>query len=233
MQTGENLYVKNLDDTVNEDALRDLFSPFGTVKRFALARSLSLTFTSVHIARDENKRSRGFGFVAFNTQEEATKAVTELNSTKHAQLQLTCIGKFFSSKPLYVARHQSKEERRQHLQLQFSMRANQTMQPYGMYPMMMPGGMGPMGGMAGMPMGNMGAMPQMQSYPGGYPNRRPPMMQSQQRNFPPQQPQFRPNNMTMPRPRPTAAAARPGYAAGPSAAAVAARAPRAAMRSVS
>jgi len=112
------------------------------------------------------------------------------------------------------------------------MRANQTMQPYGMYPMMMPGGMGPMAGMGGMPMGNMGGMPQMQSYPGGYPNRRPPMMQSQQRNFPPQQPQFRPNNMNMPRPRPTAAAAgRPGYAAGPSAAAVAARPPRPAMRS--
>ena len=48
----------------------------------------------------ENGRSKGFGFVCFNTPEEASKAVAELN------------GKVIGNKPLYVAMAQRKEERR-------------------------------------------------------------------------------------------------------------------------
>ena len=72
---------------------------------------------------DSTGRSRGFGFVSFNTQEEATKAVTELN------------GKFLSTKPLYVAKFQRREDRRQQLQIQHMNLRQQQMPAYGMtYP---------------------------------------------------------------------------------------------------
>jgi polyadenylate-binding protein len=60
---GVNLYVKNLDEDVNEDALRDAFAVQGTI-------------TSVRIMRDAaTGNSKGFGFVCYSSPEEATKAV--------------------------------------------------------------------------------------------------------------------------------------------------------------
>ncbi|KAF9601690.1 hypothetical protein IFM89_022110 [Coptis chinensis] len=92
---GANLYVKNLDDDVSDDKLRELFSEFGTI-------------TSCKVMRDPNGISRGSGFVAFSTPEEATRALTEMN------------GKMVGSKPLYVALAQRKEDRKARLQAQFS-----------------------------------------------------------------------------------------------------------------
>ncbi|XP_012489184.1 polyadenylate-binding protein 2 isoform X2 [Gossypium raimondii] len=88
---GLNLYVKNLDDSINDDKLRELFSEFGTV-------------TSCKVMLDPNGISRGSGFVAFSTAEEASQALMEMN------------GKMVVSKPLYVAVAQRKEERRARLQ---------------------------------------------------------------------------------------------------------------------
>lgn len=62
---GVNLYVKNLDDSFDDEKLRKEFSQFGTI-------------TSAKVMT-ENGRSRGFGFVCFSTPEEATKAMTEMN----------------------------------------------------------------------------------------------------------------------------------------------------------
>ncbi|XWS29803.1 hypothetical protein CRYUN_Cryun24cG0061700 [Craigia yunnanensis] len=101
---GLNLYVKNLDDSINDDKLRELFSEFGTI-------------TSCKVMCDPNGISRGSGFIAFSTAEEASRALTEMN------------GKMVVSKPLYVALAQRKEERRARLQAQFSQ--------------MRPGAMGP------------------------------------------------------------------------------------------
>lgn len=92
---GLNLYLKNLDDSVTDEKLRELFSEYGTI-------------TSCKVMRDQNGISKGSGFVAFSTAEEASKALNEMN------------GKLISGKPLYVAVAQRKEERRARLQQQFS-----------------------------------------------------------------------------------------------------------------
>ncbi|CAN4107737.1 unnamed protein product [Withania somnifera] len=116
---GLNLYIKNLDDSISDDKLKELFTPFGTI-------------TSCKVMRDPSGVSKGSGFVAFSTPEEASRALSEMN------------GKMIVSKPLYVALAQRKEERRARLQAQFS-----QMRPIGMassvaprMPMYPPGGPG-------------------------------------------------------------------------------------------
>ncbi|GAB2269604.1 poly(A) binding protein Pab2 [Dionaea muscipula] len=105
---GANLYVKNLDDSIDDDKLRDLFSDFGKI-------------TSCKVMRDPSGISRGSGFVAFSTPEEASRALGEMN------------GKMVVSKPLYVALAQRKEERKARLQAQFS-----QMRPVAMAPSVAP-----------------------------------------------------------------------------------------------
>ncbi|PON82028.1 Polyadenylate binding protein [Trema orientale] len=92
---GANLYIKNLDDSISDEKLKELFSHYGTI-------------TSCKVMRDPNGISRGSGFVAFSTPEEASRALGEMN------------GKMVASKPLYVALAQRKEDRRARLQAQFS-----------------------------------------------------------------------------------------------------------------
>merc|ERR1719150_3032698 len=93
---GINLYVKNLDDTIDDERLRKEFAPYGTI-------------TSAKVMNEEG-RSKGFGFVCFSSPDEATKAVTEMN------------GRILVTKPLYVALAQRKEERRAQLSTQFMQR---------------------------------------------------------------------------------------------------------------
>jgi len=105
---GVNLYVKNLDDSIDDDKLKELFSEFGTI-------------TSCKVMRDPSGVSRGSGFVAFSSPEEASRALAEMN------------GRMVVSKPLYVALAQRKEERRAKLQAQFS-----QMRPVAMAPTLAP-----------------------------------------------------------------------------------------------
>lgn len=97
---GINLYIKNLDDTIDDERLRKEFSSFGTI-------------TSAKVMM-ENGRSKGFGFVCFSAPEEATKAVTDMN------------GRIVGSKPLYVALAQRKEDRKNHLASQYLQRMTTT-----------------------------------------------------------------------------------------------------------
>eukprot|EP00072_Mus_musculus_P032907 XP_006499888.1 PREDICTED: polyadenylate-binding protein 1-like isoform X1 [Mus musculus] len=93
---GVNLYVKNLDDSINDERLKEVFSTYGVI-------------TSAKVMT-ESSHSKGFGFVCFSSPEEATKAVTEMN------------GRIVGTKPLYVALAQRKEERKAILTNQYRRR---------------------------------------------------------------------------------------------------------------
>ncbi|KAF5911655.1 hypothetical protein HPG69_015631 [Diceros bicornis minor] len=79
-----NLFVKNLEDDIDDKLLRREFSLLGTT-------------TSARVVMEAGY-SKGFGFVCFTSPEEANKAVIAMN------------GKTVITKPPYVAISQSKEE---------------------------------------------------------------------------------------------------------------------------
>ncbi|KAF5315514.1 hypothetical protein D9611_004746 [Ephemerocybe angulata] len=100
---GVNLYIKNLDDDMDDEKLRGEFEAFGTI-------------TSCKVMRDDKGVSKGFGFVCFSSPDEATKAVAEMNN------------KMLGSKPLYVSLAQRREVRRQQLESQIAQRNQIRMQ---------------------------------------------------------------------------------------------------------
>ena len=64
------LYVGNLSFRLEESQLESVFAPFGTVK-------------SVKIITDfETGRSRGFGFVEMETEEEAQASIEKLDGSE-------------------------------------------------------------------------------------------------------------------------------------------------------
>ncbi|KAK4352480.1 hypothetical protein RND71_027998 [Anisodus tanguticus] len=129
---GANLYLKNLDDSVNDENLKELFAEYGTI-------------TSCKVMRNAKGVSKGSGFVAFSTPEEATRALNEMN------------GKLIGKKPLFVAVSQRKDERRMWLQAHFA-----RMRPVG-------GMAPPPGGMPGFPNGAPRLAPQQVYFGQGAP----------------------------------------------------------------
>ena len=81
-----NLFVKNLDESTDDEKLKEHFGQYGQV-------------VSVKVMRDDKNVSRGFGFVCFSTPEEAHKAINDPTN------------KVLAGKPLYVALAQRKEVR--------------------------------------------------------------------------------------------------------------------------
>ena len=105
---GVNLFVKNLDDSLADDDLREAFAAFGTI-------------TSARVMREPaTGASRGFGFVCFSSPEEATKAVAEMNN------------KLVRGKPVFVALAQRKEVRRAQLEAQHASRRAAGQPHYGL-----------------------------------------------------------------------------------------------------
>jgi RNA recognition motif-containing protein len=71
-----NIYVGNLDFKVNENDLETLFGEYGEV-------------SSVKVISDKySGRSKGFGFVTMDNEEEAGKAVSELQGTTFKSREL-------------------------------------------------------------------------------------------------------------------------------------------------
>lgn len=64
-----NIYVGNLDFKVDETDLEGIFEEFGTIS------------SSKIITDKYSGRSKGFGFVTMENQDEASKAIKELNGT--------------------------------------------------------------------------------------------------------------------------------------------------------
>ena len=64
-----NIYVGNLPYSVADKELREMFEPFGEI-------------SSASVIMDRfSGESKGFGFVEMPSQEEATKAIEQLNET--------------------------------------------------------------------------------------------------------------------------------------------------------
>ena len=62
-----NIYVGNLDFKVNEDELKELFEAYGNVSSHKI------------ITDKYSGRSKGFGFITMDNNDEANKAIQELN----------------------------------------------------------------------------------------------------------------------------------------------------------
>ncbi|MFP4619899.1 MAG: RNA recognition motif domain-containing protein [Bacteroidales bacterium] len=63
-----NIYIGNLNFTVDEDKLRRIFEKYGEV-------------SSVKLIRDKDTgESKGYGFIEMKNDEEAKKALQEMNS---------------------------------------------------------------------------------------------------------------------------------------------------------
>jgi cold-inducible RNA-binding protein len=87
---GKKLYVGSISFDATEESLRDLFSSIGEVE-------------SVKVITDRDTgRSKGFGFIEMSSEEDAKKAIEQLN------------GKTFMERVLIVneARPQQQRERR-------------------------------------------------------------------------------------------------------------------------
>ncbi|THU71384.1 hypothetical protein C4D60_Mb04t00830 [Musa balbisiana] len=92
---GTNLYIKNLDWDITDDVLRQRFSAYGNI-------------SSAVVMKDRDGKSRGFGFVDFESPEDAKNALENLN------------GSDLGSKSLYVGYAQKRSERDKLLRLRFA-----------------------------------------------------------------------------------------------------------------
>ena len=72
-----NIYVGNLPFSTTDTELEDLFSQFGQISRAAV------------ITDRETGRSRGFGFVEMEDEEEGKKAIEAMNEQEFSGRQLT------------------------------------------------------------------------------------------------------------------------------------------------
>lgn len=90
-----NVFVKNLDENMDDAEVEKIFTPFGKI-------------TSAMVGRDETSgRSKGFAFVNFETHAAADAAVNALNGTE------------LNGRALFVGRAQKKAERAEELRRQF------------------------------------------------------------------------------------------------------------------
>ena len=99
-----NLYVKNFGEEFDEEKLKELFAPFGNIN-------------SLVVMKDETGRSKGFGFVNYESHESAARAVEELN------------GQTLGDRDIYVARAMKKSERHAFLKRQFDAQRKEGQQP--------------------------------------------------------------------------------------------------------
>ncbi|XP_044181819.1 polyadenylate-binding protein 1A-like isoform X3 [Acropora millepora] len=100
-----NVYIKNFGEDMDEERLRELAEKFGHV-------------LSLKVVTDESGCSKGFGFVSYETPEQAQLAVDDL------------CGKEWNGQKLYAARAQKKAERQMDLKSQFETNKSERISRY-------------------------------------------------------------------------------------------------------
>ena len=128
-----NLYVKNLPRELTEKQMKEIFSKIGEVKSVKIDKIL------IETRRGDKDidilESRGFGYVCYNKEEDAKKAIQEFNGKKLPGFE-------DSPRPVLINKFMPKNERKQYLS---KLQAQQNFFPLAMndlsYPMMysMPG----------------------------------------------------------------------------------------------
>ncbi|XP_055811583.1 polyadenylate-binding protein 7-like [Solanum dulcamara] len=81
-----NVFIKNLNDTIDSAKLEEIFQKFGNI-------------LSCKVAVSEDGRSKGYGFVQFETEDSASAAIEELN------------GSVVGGKEMYVGKFVKKSDR--------------------------------------------------------------------------------------------------------------------------
>ncbi|KAJ5219221.1 uncharacterized protein N7498_001320 [Penicillium cinerascens] len=98
-KTGQgNVFIKNLDNAIDNKALHDTFAAFGNI-------------LSCKVAQDEFANSKGYGFVHYETAEAANQAIKHVN------------GMLLNDKKVFVGHHISKKDRQSKFE---EMKANYT-----------------------------------------------------------------------------------------------------------
>ncbi|EJC98246.1 uncharacterized protein FOMMEDRAFT_171180 [Fomitiporia mediterranea MF3/22] len=90
-----NLFVKNIDETIDSGTLFQHFTQFGQI-------------VSARVMRDESGRSRGFGFVSYQTPDQAALALHSMN------------GVVLGQKQIVVRLHEPKQLRQEKLAARFA-----------------------------------------------------------------------------------------------------------------
>jgi len=100
--TWTNVFVKNLDNEIDEKQIEDLFRPFGNI-------------TSRIVMRNDRGN---FGFVNFQSHEMADRAVKEMN------------GYIYKNRTLYVSRAQKRSERETILRKEYEMKRRERIRQF-------------------------------------------------------------------------------------------------------
>lgn len=105
-----NIFIKNLPADMEEEKFKALFEPFGTIKSIKLGAKPPESTSGKALNR--------FGFVDFETNEEAVKAIEGMNEYEIGEHKL------------FVGQHQKKEERQRELKRKHDMERKQRRQQF-------------------------------------------------------------------------------------------------------